>query len=390
MDKPDAEPDRVKQELIQHEVIAEDFGGDVQFVPVSAKTGAGIDNLLEAVLLQAEVMELKAVAEGPAVGVVVEAKLDRGRGPVATVLVQAGTLRRGDMVLAGSEFGRARVLLDEHAQPLLEAGPSRPVKVLGLSGVPNAGDPVNVVEDERKAREIALYRQQAAREAALTRRETVPGGDIFSQLRAAEVKTLNVIIKADVQGSAEAIAASLLALSTDEVTVRVVASGVGGITETDVNLAQSTGALLIGFNVRADAPARKLLKETGVEVRYHSIIYEVIDEVKRALGGLLEPEVKETILGLAEVREVFRSAKFGAVAGCIVVDGVVRRRCPIRVLRGNVVIFEGELESLRRHKDDVTEVRAGTECGIAVKQYDDVRVGDQIECYERVTVQRTL
>jgi translation initiation factor IF-2 len=390
IDKPEADPERVKQELIQYEVIAEDFGGDVQFVPVSAKTGAGIDNLLEAVLLQAEVMELKAVAEGPAVGVVVEAKLDRGRGPVATVLVQAGTLRRGDMVLAGSEFGRARVLLDEHAQPLLEAGPSRPVEVLGLSGVPNAGDPVNVVEDERKAREIALYRQQAAREAALTRREPVPGGDIFLQLRAAEVKTLNVIIKADVQGSAEAIAASLLALSTDEVTVRVVASGVGGITETDVNLAQSTGALLIGFNVRADATARKLLKETGVEVRYHSIIYEVIDEVKRALGGLLEPEVKETILGLAEVREVFRSAKFGAVAGCIVVDGVVRRRCPIRVLRGNVVIFEGELESLRRHKDDVTEVRAGTECGIAVKQYDDVRVGDQIECYERVTVQRTL
>ena len=390
IDKPEADPNRVKQELIQYEVIAEDFGGEVQFVPVSAKTGAGIDNLLEAVLLQAEVMELTAVAEGPAVGVVIEAKLDRGRGPVATVLVQAGTLKRGDMVLAGSEFGRARVLLDEHAQPLLEAGPSRPVEVLGLSGVPNAGDPVNVVEDERKAREIAQFRQQAAREATLSRREPAAGGDIFSQLRAAEIKSLNVIIKADVQGSAEAIAASLLALSTDEVSVRVVASGVGGITETDVNLAQSTGALLVGFNVRADATARKLLKETGVEVRYHSIIYEVIDEVKRALGGLLEPEIKETILGLAEVRDVFRSAKFGAVAGCIVVDGVVRRRCPIRVLRGNVVIFEGELESLRRHKDDVTEVRAGTECGIAVKQYDDVRVGDQIECYERVTVQRTL
>ncbi|MGE0810240.1 MAG: translation initiation factor IF-2 [Immundisolibacter sp.] len=390
MDKPDADPNRVKQELIQHEVIAEDFGGEVQFVPVSAKVGTGIDTLLEAVLLQAEVMELTAVAEGPAVGVVVEAKLDRGRGPVATVLVQAGTLKRGDMLLIGSEFGRARVLLDEHAQPLLEAGPSRPVEVLGLSGVPNAGDPVNVVEDERKAREIAQFRQQSAREAALTRREVVPGGDIFSQLRAAEIKALNVIIKADVQGSAEAIAASLLGLATDEVTVRVVASGVGGITETDVNLAQSTGAVLIGFNVRADATARKLLKETGVEIRYHSIIYEVIDEVKRALGGLLEPEIKETILGLAEVRDVFRSAKFGAVAGCMVADGVVRRRCPIRVLRGNVVIFEGELESLRRHKDDVTEVRAGTECGIAVKQYDDVRVGDQIECFERVTVERTL
>ena len=390
IDKPEADPNRVKQELIQYEVIAEDFGGEVQFVPVSAKTGAGIDTLLEAVLLQAEVMELTAVAEGPAVGVVIEAKLDRGRGPVATVLVQAGTLKRGDMLLAGSEFGRARVLLDEHAQPLLEAGPSRPVEVLGLSGVPNAGDPVNVVEDERKAREIAQFRQQAARDAALSRREAVPGGDIFSQLRAAEIKALNVIIKADVQGSAEAIAASLLGLATDEVTVRVVASGVGGITETDVNLAQSTGAVLIGFNVRADATARKLLKETGVEVRYHSIIYEVIDEVKRALGGLLEPEIKETILGLAEVRDVFRSAKFGAVAGCMVVDGVVRRRCPIRVLRGNVVIFEGELESLRRHKDDVTEVRAGTECGIAVKQYDDVRVGDQIECFERVTVERTL
>ena len=390
IDKPEADPNRVKQELIQHEVIAEDFGGEVQFVPVSAKAGTGIDTLLEAVLLQAEVMELTAVAEGPAVGVVVEAKLDRGRGPVATVLVQAGTLKRGDVVLAGGEFGRARVLLDEHAQPLLEAGPSRPVEVLGLSGVPNAGDPVNVVEDERKAREIAQFRQQAAREATLARREAVPGGDIFSQLRAAEVKALNVIIKADVQGSAEAIAASLLALATDEVSLRVVASGVGGITETDVNLAQSTGALLVGFNVRADATARKLLKETGVEVRYHSIIYEVIDEVKRALGGLLEPEIKETILGLAEVRDVFHSAKFGAVAGCIVSEGVVRRRCPIRVLRGNVVIFEGELESLRRHKDDVSEVRGGTECGIAVKQYDDVQVGDQIECYERVTVERTL
>jgi len=390
MDKPDAEPDRVKQELIQHEVIAEDFGGDVQFVPVSAKTGAGIDALLEAVLLQAEVMELKAVAEGPAVGVVVEAKLDRGRGPVATVLVQAGTLKRGDMVLAGGEFGRARVLLDEHAQPLLEAGPSRPVEVLGLSGVPNVGDVFNVVDDERKAREIALFRQQAAREASLSRREAVPGGDIFSQLRTAQIKSLNVIIKADVQGSAEAIASSLLGLATDEVTVRVVASGVGGITETDVNLALSTGALLVGFNVRADATARKLLKETGVEVRYHSIIYEVIDEVKRALGGLLEPEIRETILGLAEVREVFHSAKFGAVAGCIVSDGVVRRRCPIRVLRGNVVIYEGELESLRRHKDDVAEVRAGTECGIAVKQYNDVQVGDQIECFERTSVERTL
>lgn len=390
MDKPDAEPERVKQELIQHEVIAEDFGGDVQFVPVSAKTGEGIEALLEAVLLQAELMELAAVAEGPAMGVVVESKLDRGRGPVATLLVQAGTLKRGDVVLAGGEFGRARLLLDEHAQPLLEAGPSRPVELLGLSGVPNVGDVFNVVEDERKAREIAQFRQQTAREAALARREAASGGDIFSQLRAAEVKSLNVIIKGDVQGSVEAIAASLLNLATDEVTVRVVGSGVGGITETDVNLALSTGAVLIGFNVRADATARKLIKETGVEVRYHSIIYEVIDEVKRALGGLLEPEVKETILGLAEVREVFHSAKFGAVAGCMVSEGVVRRRCPIRVLRDNVVIYEGELESLRRHKDDVTEVRAGTECGIAVRQYDDVQVGDQIECYERVTVERTL
>ena len=390
MDKPDANPDRAKQELLQHGVVAEEFGGEVQFVPVSAKTGAGIDALLEAVLLQAEVMELKAVAEGPAMGVVVEAKLDRGRGPVATILVQAGTLKRGDMVLAGGEFGRARVLLDEHAQPLLEAGPSRPVEVLGLSGVPNVGDVFNVVEDERKAREIALFRQQAAREASLSRRESVAGGDIFSQLRAAEIKSLNVIIKADVQGSAEAIASSLLALATDEVTVRVVASGVGGITETDVNLALSTGAVLLGFNVRADATARKLLKETGVQVRYHSIIYEVIDEVRRALGGLLEPEIRETILGLAEVREVFHSAKFGAVAGCIVSDGVVRRRCPIRVLRGNVVIYEGELESLRRHKDDVPEVRAGTECGIAVRQYNDVQVGDQIECFERTSVERTL
>ncbi|WP_372696337.1 translation initiation factor IF-2, partial [Immundisolibacter sp.] len=390
VDKPEADPGRVKQELIQHEVIAEDFGGDVQFVPVSAKSGEGIEGLLEAVLLQAEVMELKAVADGPGMGVVVESKLDRGRGPVATLLVQAGTLKRGDMVLAGGEYGRARLLLDEHAQTLLEAGPSRPVELLGLSGVPNVGDVFNVVEDERKARDIAQFRQQTAREAALARREAASGGDIFSQLRAAEIKSLNVIIKGDVQGSVEAIAASLLNLATDEVSVRVVGSGVGGITETDVNLALSTGAVLVGFNVRADATARKLLKEVGVDVRYHSIIYEVIDEVKRALGGLLEPEVKETILGLAEVREVFHSAKFGAVAGCMVSEGVVRRRCPIRVLRDNVVIYEGELESLRRHKDDVTEVRAGVECGIAVKQYDDVQVGDQIECYERVTVERTL
>ncbi|MGK2941081.1 MAG: translation initiation factor IF-2 [Immundisolibacter sp.] len=389
IDKPDADPERVKQELIQYEVVSEDFGGDVQFVPVSAKTGQGIDTLLEAVVLQAEVMELKAVALGPALGVVVEAQLDRGRGPVATVLVQAGTLKRGDMVLAGNEFGRVRLLLDEHGQPLLEAGPSQPVEVLGLSGVPNVGDTFNTVEDERRAREIAQFRQQKAREASLTRRET-PSADIFSQLRAAEIKMLNVIIKSDVQGSAEAISGSLLALSTDEVGVRVIASGVGGITETDVNLAVSTGALLLGFNVRADATARKLIKEAGVQVRYHSIIYEAIDEVKLALGGLLEPEIKENILGLAEVREVFRSAKLGAVAGCIVADGVVRRRCPIRVLRANVVIFEGELESLRRHKDDVNDVRAGTECGIAVKQYDDVRVGDQIECYERIKVERTL
>jgi translation initiation factor IF-2 len=389
VDKAGADPERVKQGLSQHEVIPEDWGGDTQFVPVSALTGQGVDDLLEAILVQAEVMELAAPAQGPARGVVVESELDRGRGPVATVLVQRGTLRKGDLVLAGTQFGRARMLFDEAGRPLDEVGPSRPATVLGLSGVPNVGDPMAVVEDERQARDIASFRAQRARDAALAKRVTAPAADIFEQLRTQQAKQLNVIVKADVQGSAEAIVASLERLSTDEVAVRVVGSGVGAITETDANLAQSAGALLVGFNVRPDAAARRIIKEAALQVRYHSIIYELLDEVKRALSGMLEPEVREEIVGLAQVRQVFRSQKFGAVAGCLVVEGVVRRRNPIRVLRNSVVVFEGELESLRRIKDDVQEVRAGTECGIGVRGYD-VHEGDQIECFARVRVERSL
>jgi len=390
IDKPDADPERLKSELANREVISEEWGGDTLFAYVSAKTGQGVDDLLDQILVQAEVLELRAVVDGPAKGVVVESRLDKGRGPVATVLVQSGTLHRGDILLSGLEYGRVRAMLDEHGAAVTEAGPSLPVEVLGLSGTPNAGDEVIVVGDERKAREIALFRQGKFREVKLARQQKAKLENVFEQLEEGKISTLNVVLKADVQGSAEALVDALTKLSTDEVRVKIVASGVGGINESDVNLAMASEAILIGFNVRADSAAKKLIEEEGVDLHYYSVIYEVIDEIKRALQGLLKPEFKEQIIGLAEVRSVFRSPKFGAIAGCMVIDGVVRRHNPIRVLRDNVVIFEGELESLRRFKDDVSEVRAGTECGIGVRNYNDVKEGDQIEVFERIEVMRTL
>jgi translation initiation factor IF-2 len=390
IDKGDADPEKVKNDLAKHNVLPEAWGGDTMFVNVSARTGQGIDELLDTILLQADVLELKATHEGLAAGVVVESSMEKGRGAVATVLVKRGTLKPGDPILAGQEFGRVRAMFDENGQPVTEAGPSLPVVVLGLSGAPNAGDELLVVESERKAREVALYRQGKFRDTKLAKQGPTKLEDMLSQMGDGKAATVQLVIKADVQGSAEALRDSLAKLSTEEVAVKVVSSGVGGITESDVTLAQASNARIIGFNVRADASARTLIKDSGIDVRYYSIIYEAIDDVKQMLSGLLAPEVKEQIVGLAEVREVFRSSKFGTVAGCIVVDGYVRRNNPIRVLRDNVVIFEGGLESLRRFKDDVNEVRAGTECGIGVKNYNDVRVGDQIECYSRVEIARTV
>ncbi|HET8552717.1 MAG TPA: translation initiation factor IF-2 [Gammaproteobacteria bacterium] len=390
MDREDADPERIKTELSKHEVIPEDWGGDTIFVPVSAKTGSGIDDLLESILLQAEVLELKAVPEGPAAGVVIESSLEKGRGSVATVLVQRGTLRAGDILLAGREYGRVRAMFDENGDAIEAAGPSMPAVVLGLSGTPNAGDDVLVVPNERKAREVALYRQGKFRDVKLAKQQSAKLENMFEQMEAGNVQTLNVMVKADVQGSVEALTDSLTGLSTDEVKVNVVSSGVGGITESDANLAVASNAVVIGFNVRADAAARKLIADNGIDLRYYSVIYNVIDDVKQALSGMLSPEMREQIVGLAEVRDVFRSPKLGAIAGCLVTEGVVKRHNPIRVLRDNVVIYEGELESLRRFKDDVNEVRSGTECGIGVKDYNDVKVGDQIEVYERVEVARTL
>ncbi len=389
MDKPQADPDRVKQELGKHEVIPEDWGGDTQFVPVSAKTGEGVDALLESVLLQAEVLELSAVADGLASGVILESSLDKGRGPMATLLVQQGTLNKGDVILTGQEYGRVRAMFDELGKPITNAGPSMPVVVQGLSGLPGAGDSVVALADERKAREIALFRQGKFRDVKLAQPATKLE-DVFSQLGEGKTQSVNLLIKADVQGSAEALRDSLGKLSSDEVKVKIVACSVGGISESDVNLALASNAILIAFNVRADASARRLISESGVDTRYYSVIYEAIDEVKGAISGLLAPEIREQMVGLAEVRDVFRSPKFGAVAGCLVMEGAVKRGLPIRVLRDNVVIFEGELESLRRFKDDVNEVRAGTECGIAVKNYNDIKPRDQIEVYERISVARTL
>ncbi|MGE7136410.1 translation initiation factor IF-2 [Luteibacter sp. NPDC031894] len=390
MDKSDANPDHVKQGLANLEVIPEDWGGDTQFVPVSAKTGDGIETLLDAISIQAEVMELKAVADGRASGVVIESSLDRGRGPVATVLVQQGTLKKGDFVVCGIEYGRMRALVDETGKQVNEAGPSIPVQVLGLSGVPESGDDFVAVEDERLARQVAAERQQKRRENRLVSKSNRLE-DIMAQMGQGEgQQTLNILVKADVQGSVEALRDSLTQIGNDLVKVNVISSGVGGITESEATLAAASKALIIGFNVRADASARKVIDTNGLDVRYFSIIYDVIDQVKQAASGLLGMEIREEIIGIAQVRDVFRSSKFGAVAGCMVTEGIVKRSKPIRVLRDNVVVFQGELESLRRFKELVDEVRNGMECGIAVKQYNDVKVGDQIECFERIEVARTL
>ena len=390
IDKPEANPDRVEQELLQHEVISEKFGGDVQFVPVSAKKGTGVDDLLDAILLQSEVLELTAVKDGMASGVVIESYLDKGRGPVATILVQSGTLRKGDIVLCGFEYGRVRAMRDENGKEIDEAGPSIPVEVLGLSGVPAAGDEATVVRDEKKAREVALHRQGKFREVKLARQQKAKLENMFSNMTEGDVAELNIIVKADVQGSVEAIIQSLQDLSTDEVKVKVVGSGVGGISETDATLAAASNAIIVGFNVRADASARRIIEAENIDLRYYSIIYELLNDVKAAMSGMLQPEFKQEIIGLAEVRDVFKHPKFGAIAGCMVTEGVVKRNNPIRVLRDNVVIFEGELESLRRFKDDVSEVRNGMECGIGVKNYNDVKVGDQIEVFEVVEIKRSI
>lgn len=391
IDKPEANPDRVMQDLAKHGVMPESWGGNEMFVSVSAKSGEGIDKLLEAVHLQAEVLELKASLVDPGSGIVIEARLDKGRGPVATVLVQRGKLHKGDIILAGREFGRIRAMFDEFGKPVKEAGPSIPVEVQGLSGVPDAGEEVITIESERKAREIALFRQGRYKDVQLARQQAAKLSNVFDQMKeGAEAKTLSVIVKADVQGSVQALQEALEKLSTEEVKVKVVHGMVGGISESDVNLAVASGAIMIGFNVRGDAGARKLIETHGVDIHYYNVIYDAVSDVKNATSGLLEPQIKEQFLGLAEVREVFRSPKMGAVAGCYVTEGAVRRNRPIRVLRDNVVVFEGELESLRRFKDDVTEVKSGTECGIAVKNYNDVKAGDQIEVYEKVEVARTV
>ncbi len=390
IDKPEADPERVKNELSQNGVIPEEWGGDTQFIEVSAKTGQGVDELLEAVLLQAELLELKAVVECPAQGVVIESALDKGRGPVATILVQNGVLRKGDTLVAGHEIGRVRAMFDESGRSIDSAGPSMPAVVLGLSGTPAAGEEAQVINDERKARELAEFRQQKQREMKLARQHQARLEDMFSNMGKGEKQSLNIVLKADVQGSVEALREALTKIVTDEVTVNIISSGVGGITETDANLALASNAILIGFNVRADASARRIVEENDIDLHYYSVIYDAIDEVKRAVSGMLSPEVSEEIIGLAEVRDVFRAPKIGAIAGCMVVEGVVRRSAPIRVLRDNVVIFEGELESLRRFKEDVNEVRSGTECGIGVKGYNDVKVGDQIEVFERTERARTV
>jgi translation initiation factor IF-2 len=390
IDKEDANPDNVKNELAQYDVIPEEWGGENMFVHISAKQGTNIEGLLETILLQSEVLELTAVEKGMASGVVVESRLDKGRGPVATVLVQSGTLNKGDIVLCGQEYGRVRAMRDENGQEISTAGPSIPVEILGLSGVPESGDEATVVRDERKAREVANYRQGKFREVKLARQQKAKLENMFANMSAGEVAELNVVLKADVQGSVEAIADSLRKLSTDEVKVNIVGSGVGGITETDAVLAAASNAIILGFNVRADASARRTVETENLDLRYYSIIYQLIDEVKQAMGGMLATEFKQEIIGLAEVRDVFKSPKLGAIAGCMVTEGLIKRNNPIRVLRDNVVIYEGELESLRRFKDDVQEVKNGYDCGIGVKNYNDVRVGDQIEVFEIVEVKRTL
>ncbi|CAK0069837.1 translation initiation factor IF-2 [Burkholderia pseudomallei] len=390
IDKPEANPDRVKQELVAEGVVPEEYGGDSPFVPVSAKTGAGIDDLLENVLLQAEVLELKAPVESPAKGIVIEAKLDKGKGPVATVLVQSGTLSRGDVVLAGTAYGRVRAMLDENGKPTKEAGPSIPVEIQGLSEVPGAGEEVIVLPDERKAREIALFRQGKFRDVKLAKQQAAKLESMLEQMGEGEVQNLPLIIKADVQGSQEALVQSLLKLSTDEVRVQIVHSAVGGISESDVNLATASKAVIIGFNTRADAQARKLAEANGIDIRYYNIIYDAVDEVKAAMSGMLAPEKREVVTGMVEVRQVFKVPKVGTVAGCMVTDGVVKRSSSVRVLRNNVVIFTGELDSLKRFKDDVKEVKQGFECGMSLKNFNDIVEGDQFEVFEVTEVARTL
>jgi translation initiation factor IF-2 len=390
IDKHEANLDKVKQELVAQTVVPEEYGGDSPFVPVSAKTGAGVDTLLEQVLLQAEVLELKAPVDAAAKGLVIEARLDKGRGPVATVLVQSGTLKRGDIVLAGTSFGRVRAMLDESGNAVAEAGPSIPVEIQGLSDVPAAGEDVMALGDERKAREIALFRQGKFRDVKLAKKQAAKLENVFEQMGEGEVRILSLLIKADVQGSQEALLHALTRLSTDEVKVNVVHSAVGAITESDVNLALASKAVIIGFNTRADTTARKAAEATGVDVRYYNIIYEAVDEVKAALSGMLAPEKKEAILGLVDVRQVFKISKVGAVAGCMVLEGLVRRNALVRVLRDNVVVHTGEIDSLKRFKDDAREVKAGFECGMSVKNFNDLKVGDQFEIYEVQEVARTL
>ncbi len=390
IDKSGANPDRVMQEMSNIGVLSEEWGGDVQFIKISAKTGEGIDALIEALILQTEILELKAPVEGAASGFVIESRLDKGRGAVATVLVQKGTLEKGQFVLCGHEYGRVRAMFNENGKPIKEAGPCVPAEILGLSGTPMAGDEFLVVQNERVARELASHREDRTKFSRLAEQQATKLDDVFSKMGAGQRASLNLVIKTDVQGSLEALRGSLVGLSTDEVEVKAVFGGVGGINESDVNLALASGAIVIGFNVRADATARKLIEEKDVDLHYYSVIYDAIEEVKKSIGGMLSPEIRESIVGLAEVRDVFKSPKFGAVAGCMVVDGFVKRNLPIRVLRNNVVIFEGQLESLRRFKDDVNEVKMGMECGIGVKNYNDVRAGDQIEVFERKEVQRVI
>ncbi|HEX4895362.1 MAG TPA: translation initiation factor IF-2 [Solimonas sp.] len=390
MDKQTANMDRVKNELLKEEVVSEDYGGDVQFVGVSAHTGLGIDELLDAILLQAEVLELKAPIEALARGAILESSVEKGRGPVATVLVRAGTLKQGDVILTGPHFGRVRAMFDEAGRPVKEAGPSIPVQVLGLSGAPDAGDDVVVVADERKARELALLREQKLREQKLAQSQAVRMDQFMTRMGEGEVKQLNLMVKADVQGSAEAITEALRKIPSEEVKVNVLSTALGGINESDVDLAMASKAIIIGFNVRADAGARKRVQDTGVDVRYYSIIYNIIDDVSAAISGLLGTETREQIVGIAQVRDVFRSSKLGNIAGCLVIEGSVQKSLPIRVLRNQTVIYEGVLESLRRFKDDVQKVEAGTECGIGVKDYNDIKNGDQIECFQRIEVQRSV
>jgi translation initiation factor IF-2 len=392
MDKHDADPDRIKNALAQYNLIPEEWGGDAMFLPISAKTGMGVDTLLDSILVQAEVLDLKAIVDCPARGVVIESRLDKGRGAVASVLVQQGTLRKGDLVLMGFEHGRVRALFDENGKQVTSAGPSIPVEILGLSGAPNAGDEFVVVSDEKRAREVALFRQGKFRDIKLARQNAAKLENILQRMgedQSAE-RTLNIVLKTDVQGSTEALNQALSEISAPNIKVKIISSGVGGINESDVNLALASNAIMIGFNVRANTEARKLIELEGVDVHYHSIIYDVINEVKRAVSGFMAPEIQEKIVGLAEVRDVFRSSKIGAIAGCMVLEGVVRRNNPIRVLRDSIVVYEGYLESLRRFKEDASEVRAGTECGIGVKNYNDIKPGDQIEVFEKVEVKRAL